>query len=288
MTHAEHLADYVRQLLDEVTVRVEWTEYRKGAHGRRPEQRIVTRRDPGLLPQLGATTGRSRHAWLVEDLLTTVPTTIPGKPARVIRTGHKSTTTTHQAASFAEVGAATPSGSPGWDADGALSATRGGGYGSREPVTPALLLADQIASEVAQVYTHLYSRVFQLTVGSGRVSVGGRLHHMVALVAQTEDDDLARWALGRVRTWVVAARTLLGYDARVIELVSWSCPECGGRLRTRADDESLVWCAGLGSVIGPREHMEDPMPVSYPGCGATWSKLGWVDLMTRAGRKAAQ
>lgn len=282
MTHAEHLADHVRQLLDEVTVRVEWTEYRTGAKGRRAEQRVVTRRDPGLLPQLGATTGRSKHAWLVEDLLTTVG---EGENKRSVRTGHTSKPTTHHAASFAELGAATPSGSPGWDADGALSATRGGGHGSRLPVTPALLLADEIASQVAELYQQLRDTSDGDT-GIRRKTVGGRLRHMVALIAQA-DDDTARWALSRVRSWVVAARTLLGYDARVIELASWYCPECGGRLRTRADDESLVWCAGLGNVIGPRQHMEDPMPVSYPGCGEAWGKLQWVDLMTRAGRKAA-
>ncbi|MGV9779867.1 hypothetical protein, partial [Streptosporangium sp. NPDC003464] len=70
------------------------------------------------------------------------------------------------------------------------------------------------------------------------------------------------------------------YDARTIELANWHCVECGGRVRTRADDESIVWCAGLGAVEGPAWEGED-MPVMYGPCGAKWGKGEWVDFMQR-------
>ncbi|WP_327047273.1 hypothetical protein OG320_05110 [Microbispora sp. NBC_01189] len=280
MTHADDLSYLVTELLDQVTIRVEFAVRRTTHQRTRIEQRAVTRHDPGLLWQLGSVIARAGHAWAVIDIVETIGT-------RERRTGHR----VQRVPSFSFVipGATIPSGSPGWDADGALSPMRGGGsFESEAPVTAALELEDAIASQIAHVHAHLIQATGQT---STRRTIGGRLRelvHLVALLEDADEVDLATWAVGRARSWVSSCRTLLGYDARIIELARWHCPDCSGRLRTRADDESLVWCAGIGIVHGPRHHPDDPMPVTYPGCGNRWGKLQWVDLMIRQPGKMAR
>lgn len=269
MTHAEDIAELVHELLDEVTVRPEWTEYRTGARGRRAEQRAATRHDPGLLWQLGSVAGRTGEVWARVDIIEVHP--VHGEK----RVGHRSVR--RAGAGAALVGATVPSGSPGWDADGALSPMRGGGWESSEPTTQALELEDRIASEVAGVHVFV---AHAAGVGSTRRTVGGRLRELVALVALV-DDDTGRWAVGRVRSWVSAARVLLTYEARTIELARWHCPECFGRVRTRVDGDTQVWCAGLGAVYGPPVSEDAPFPVLAGPCGARWGKGEWVDFMQR-------
>jgi hypothetical protein len=269
VTYAEDAAGLVHELLDEVTIRPQWTEYRTGARGRRAEQRAVTRHDPGLLWQLGSVAGRVGEVWARVDIVEDHP--LHGE----VRVGQRLVRTATIGAAL--VGATVPSGSPGWDSDGALSPMRGGGWESAEPTTQALLLEDQIASEVADVHgdlTHVAG------VDSTRLTVGGRLRETVALVALV-DEDVAAWAVARLRSWVSACRVLLTYEARTIELARWHCPECGGRVRTRVDGDTQVWCAGVGAVHGPPVSDEAPFPVVYGPCGATWSKGQWVDFMTR-------
>lgn len=274
MPHAETLADLVTQLLDEVPIRVEYTTYRVVTRNNTPrrhaEQRVANRRDPGLLRQLGAVAGHTTTGRRILDT----------RDEDGWRTGHRVQRTTTRAG-WAIPGASTPSGSPGWDADGAMSPQpTGRSFESQAPARDALLLEDQIAQEVASLHARLARATRTHTI---RRTVGGRLRELVHLAAIADEqglDDDAYQALAAVRGWVSACRVLLGYDARAIELANWHCADCGGRVRTRADDESIVWCAGLGVVEGPALEYEE-MPVVYGSCGAKWGKGEWVDFMQR-------
>lgn len=278
-TYAEDLSALVAQLLDAVPMRVEYAVRRTTGSRTRIEHRAVTRHDPGLLRQLGSVVAQAGHAWALVDVIDDTGT-------RPVRTGHRAQRV--EVSAFVIPGASLPLRSPGWDADGAMAPKpSGGSFESSAPVTAALELEDDIASQVAHVHARLTKT---LCATSARTTVGGRLRELVALTADLDSEgetDLAEWAVGRVRAWVTSCRTLLGYDARIIELARWYCPECGGQLRTRADDESVVWCAGFGAVEGPRLREDDTMPVTYPSCGARWGKLQWVDLMSKQRERTA-
>jgi hypothetical protein len=180
----------------------------------------------------------------------------------------------HPAAGVVIPGAAVPQGSPGWDDDGALQPSRGGGARSRPPATEALELLDAIDAGARRLCVELRSAARQQP--GRRVDTAAALRELVGLVSLV-DEATARSALARVRSWVLAARVLLRYDAPIVALRDVVCRACGGELRVRADASSDVWCAAHISVEGPAYEGE-PWPVTYP-CGQRYPRWQWIELL---------
>lgn len=165
--------------------------------------------------------------------------------------------------------AAVPSGSPGWDADGALSPmSSSGSFESAEPVTEAFHLPEEAA------------RVWADIVEDARAA-----GYTSPIDAALKDEQLGKQIAARLRAVVAHARVVLKYDAPAIRLPDVYCPDCGGEMRVRADASSAVWCAGAWIVEGPARPNES-WPVRVR-CGATWPRGSWVKLLeeaTQAGR----
>lgn len=160
--------------------------------------------------------------------------------------------------------AAVPSGSPGWDADGALSPMAGGGsFESAEPVTEAFHLPETVA--------HVLADLVEEAAAAGHDSL---------ITAALADEKLGRHIAARLRSVVAHARVILGYDAPVRTLADVYCPECGGAMHVRADASSAVWCSGRVTVEGPARDGE-PWPVTER-CGANWPQGSWVKLLEEA------
>lgn len=162
-------------------------------------------------------------------------------------------------------GAAVPSGSAGWDADGALSPLATSGQpGAAEPVTDAWHVGQEVARELAALADEL--------VADG--------HDGTLVDAALADEDTGRRIAARLRALVARARVAAGYDAPVVTLRDVCCPACGGPLMVRADASSAVWCGGVLPVAGPAP-ADDPdcVPLGWAPCGARWPRGGWVQLL---------
>jgi hypothetical protein len=162
--------------------------------------------------------------------------------------------------------AAVPSGSPGWDADGALSPIgTSGSFESAEPVTEAFHLPE----EYAVVLVDLAEEVRE----AGYVSL---------VDAALADEDLGYRIVARLRSVVSHARVVLGYDAPVVPLRDVYCPVCGGSMHVRADASSAVWCAGRLPVYGPAVEPDGQWPIGFERCKAKWPRGSWVRLLEQA------
>lgn len=161
--------------------------------------------------------------------------------------------------------AAVPSGSPGWDADGALSPmSSSGSFESAEPVTEAFHLPEEAARTIADL--------------AEQARDAG--HTGTLIDAALADEQLGWRIVSRLRAVVSHARIVLGYDAPKIRLPAVYCPDCGGEMWVRADASSAVWCVGTWVVEGPARRGE-PWPVEER-CGATWPRGSWVKLLEEA------
>jgi hypothetical protein len=160
--------------------------------------------------------------------------------------------------------AAVPQGSPGWDADGALSPMpSGSSFESREPVTEAFHLPEEYARTLVDLAAELRER-----------------GHTSFIDAALADEQLGYRIVARLRAVVSHARIVLRYDAPVVPLRDVHCPDCGGSMHVRADASSAVWCTGAWVVEGPARDGE-AWPVSVR-CGATWPRGSWVKLLAEA------
>lgn len=160
--------------------------------------------------------------------------------------------------------AAVPSGSPGWDADGALSPMAGAGsFESAEPVTEAFHLPEEYANALLDL--------------AAEARAAG---HATLVEAALADERLGYRIVARLRAVVSHARIVLRYDAPVVPLRDVYCPDCGGSMHVREDASSAVWCAGAWVVEGPARDGE-AWPVRVR-CGATWPRGSWVKLLAEA------
>lgn len=277
-------ADQVRALLDAlhsgVTTRETIPTYRRVKRGQNREVAVLDFKphrtdEPGLLVQLGITTRRPG----------TVPVEIrrwernPDDPCRrdygddrdnrECRHGRWVTVRTEQRTvpGVVTAGGALPGGSPGWDADGALSPmTASGKPEAAEPIADAWHTAAEIREGLHQLGLDLHAR-------------GWRQPDTLIDIA-LKDEQTGEWIARRLRSLVDRARIAASYDAPIVPLRDVYCPECGGELRVRADASSAVWCAGSWIVEGPAMPGE-PWPVTV-WCGARWPQGAWVELLEDA------
>lgn len=162
--------------------------------------------------------------------------------------------------------AAVPQGSPGWDADGALSPMpSGGSFESAEPVTEAFHLPEE------------YTRTLLDLAAEARAA-----GHVTLVDAALADDQLGRRIVARLRGVVAHARIVLHYDAPVVPLRGVFCPDCGGEMRVRADASSAVWCSGTVPVHGPAAEEDGQWPIGFARCDAKWPRGSWVKLLEQA------
>lgn len=77
------------------------------------------------------------------------------------------------------------------------------------------------------------------------------------------DADVAT-VLQTTSEWVSRARQTLGYDVRRVMLAHSVCHECKGALGVAEDASTDVECIGSPTK---------------PGCGVTYSRMQWLDLM---------
>lgn len=161
--------------------------------------------------------------------------------------------------------AAVPQGSPGWDADGALSPMpSGGSFESAEPVTEAFHLPEEAASVLLEL--------------ADEAKAAG---HDTLIDAALADEHHGQRIAARLRAVVNHARVVLKYDAPIVTLRDVHCPECGGELWVRKDASGPVRCSGTLPLHGPA--VEDgPWPIGWERCGASWPRWTWVRLLEEA------
>jgi hypothetical protein len=241
-TPAEEITNLLEELYERVTTREKIPHYRQV---RRATTRTVavldwrehTTHEPGLLTQLGIIQSTGHHPGTV----------IPG--------------------------AALPSGSPGWDDDGALAPLVGGSPDPGEPIGDAWHTAAQINADLTNFERELHETGHQ-----------GSLID-IAL----NDEHTGKRIAARLRGFVSRARIAADYDAPIVPLRDVYCPECGGQLRVRKDASSGVWCAGVRDAEGHRiggRYLEGPALEGEqwpaPVCDATWPRGAWVKLLRDA------
>jgi hypothetical protein len=284
-TAAETIRELLGQLHGEIVTREKVPRYRQV---RRAHDRTVAvldwathvTKEPGLLAQLGVTNRRAAavpvevRRWQADPCTCKSERCWHGRwvlhrvEQRVVE-------------GVASAGAAIPSGSPGWDADGALSPMIGGTADPGEPVTDAWHTADMIRRDLADL-------------GRTLAEQGWRSPATLITIA-LEDDDTGKWIAGRLRSIVNRARIAADYDAPMVPLRDVYCPECGGPLKVRADASSAVWCDGWVPIHGPAV-ADDPDwpadseawgPVGQARCGASWPRGSWVRLLAEAEKETA-
>ncbi|MFB4306956.1 hypothetical protein [Actinomadura sp. GTD37] len=237
-------------------------------------------REPGLLTQLGVTT--TRHA------------TVPVQVYRWERTDcpcrEKTDRCRHDRRVFQRIeqrpapvinpGATIPSGSPGWDADGALTPLVAGSPDPGEPITDAWHAADDIRHELVQLGRELHEE-------------GWRAPNDTLVSIALDDVATGEWIAARLRALVSRARVAADYDAPAVPLRDVHCRYCGGQLWVRADASSAVWCSGWLPILGPAA-ADDPDwsadceewgPVGFARCGRSWPRGSWVALLAEAERR---
>lgn len=166
--------------------------------------------------------------------------------------------------------AAVPSGSPGWDADGALSPMAGGGsFESAEPVTEAFHLHEE--------YARIWADIIEDALSHG---------HSGPIDAALADEHLGATYAARLRAVVNHARIVLKYDVPIVPLRDMRCPECGGIMRVRRDASTAVWCSGLVPIHGPAIE-GGAWPVDWARCDAKWPRWMWVKLLEEVTRDAS-
>ncbi|GAA4626670.1 hypothetical protein GCM10023196_035830 [Actinoallomurus vinaceus] len=276
---AEQITDLLTQLHTEVRTDEKVLRYRRVNRGRRdavvPDFVIHRTRRPGLLTQLGT----------VQAAASTVPVEVfhwvpdendPCQRAadedapRVCGHGRWVHVRTEQrpVTGVITTGAALPGGSPGWDADGALSPMAGGGKPeAAEPIADAWHTGDEIRDELAALGRELHAE-------------GWRAPDTLITIALA-DEDTGRRIAARLRGLVARARIAAGYDAPIVPLRDVYCPLCGGELRVRADASSAVWCAGMLPIQGPAAEGES-WPIGWARCAAKWPRGSWVKLLEEA------
>ncbi|MDN3356062.1 hypothetical protein [Actinomadura sp. DC4] len=280
-TQAEALARLVGELVDEVRTTAEVTRYRRVRRGRDRTIAVIDltthrTRAPGIIDQLhaiqaaAATVAVDVYRWVRDQ-------DDPCPPERVCAHGHWMYLRTERrpAAPYGIVtaGNAVPSGSPGWDADGALSPMpSGGSWESKEPAAAAALnLSLDIRAGVTELREQLGATYPEPSTKRG-------LRDLVALALIADERDVHR-AVGRVRSWVSTAKIVLGYEAPIVALRDMYCRHCGGQLLVRTDASSAVWCDGYVPLHGPAADEDAPFPIGYERCGASWPRGSWVALL---------
>lgn len=290
-TPAEALARLVGELVDEVRTAADVTRYRRVRRGHDRTVAVVDQykhhtRAPGIIDQL--------HA--IQAAAATIPVDVfrwkrdENDPCR--RTDGEPRLCPHgrwlylrterrPAAPYGIVtaGSAVPQGSPGWDADGALSPMpSGGSFESREPVTATLALLLDIRAGLPELREQLGATSLQPSTKRG-------LRDLVGLALAADEHDVYR-VLGRVRSWVSTAKIVLGYEAPIVPLRDMYCRHCGGQLLVRNDASSAVWCDGMVPVHGPARE-DELWPIGWERCGASWPRGSWVRLLDEAARGGA-
>lgn len=276
---AEEIRRLLGELHGEIVTREKVPQYRQV---RRASDRTVavldwrthTVREPGLLTQLGVVHDRpgtvhvERYRWERTDCPCDKTRTDRCRHDRRVFAGVEEHTVTGVMTS----GASIPSGSPGWDADGALTPLLGGTPDPGEPVTDAWHTADDIRHELDDLGRELRE-------------AGWKPPATLVTIA-LEDKATGEWIVARLRALVGRARVAADYDAPAVPLRDVCCPECGGQLRVRKDASSAVWCVGRrdreGRRVGPRflagpALPGEPWPI--PVCDATWPRGAWVSLL---------
>ncbi|WP_242892484.1 hypothetical protein [Actinomadura litoris] len=250
-TPAEEIRELLGQLHGELVTRERVARYR---HVRRSQERSTTVldwsthvvREPGLLAQLGIVHTTTEHGVIIP-------------------------------------GAAVPSGSPGWDDDGALAPLVGGSPDPGEPVTEAWHVAYEIRRDLHQLGRDLHADGWD-----------PRVKTLVTIAL--DDEDTGQWIAGRLRAMVSRARIAASYDAPVVPLRDVHCRYCGGQLRVRADASSAVWCDGWQPLHGPAtpDDLDWPAdsetwgPIGWERCGKRWPRGAWVGLLAATEREREQ
>lgn len=307
---AEVLADLVRELVDEVHTQESVVRYRTvnrgGNRTARVSEVLEHRTDEiGLMHQLAAAkaapAGRLTRVAILDakgNALRVPVVDDRGQPlirprwkwhdpndkkrgGRTVDTPITQPTTrlkrTPSATRGVLAGAAVPGGSPGWDADGALSPSRRSAGASRPPVTEATWLLHEILTGAQQLRADLRAAARQ---PPGRLVPTSRALREVVGLSTMVDRAAAEHAVRAVRSWVHSARVVLGYDAAIVSLRNVSCHKCEGRLYVRADASTAVWCSTQITVHGPAAD-GDRWPVTYP-CGTSYPRHTWPDLLATA------
>lgn len=275
-------AEQIRALLDELHHGVETHDtvlrYRPFNRGRRtvsvPEFTIHRTKRPGLLTQLGT----------VQATAGTVPVDVfrwqrdKNDPCerddgddRVCPHGRWAYARTERRTipGVITTGAAVPGGSPGWDADGALSPmTVGGKPDAAEPIAEAWHTAEQIRDELGQLGRELHDE-------------GWRPPDTLVTIALADEDTAHRIAV-RLRSLVSRARIAAGYDAPKVALRDVYCPRCSGPMMVRADASSAVWCEGWLPLQGAAIDAEAQWPIGFERCRSRWPRGHWVRLLEEA------
>jgi hypothetical protein len=273
---AEQITELLTQLHDEVQTRETVLRYRTvrrggGRTAAVPDFVVHRTRRPGLLAQLGAVQVAADTApvevlrWVrdADD-----PCRHDGEP-KLCPHGRWVHARTEQrpVAGLVTSGAALPGGSPGWDADGALSPMpSGSSFESAEPIADAWHVADDIRAGLREIGEDLHAD-------------GWRPPDTLVTIAFADEHTGERIA-ARLRSLVSRARIAAGYDAPMVTLRDVYCPECGGPMHVRKDASSAVWCSGVVRVEGPAT-VDGPWPM-WERCGATWPRGSWVKLLEEA------
>jgi hypothetical protein len=280
-TPAEALARLVTELADEIHTTAEVTRYRRVRRG--PDRIIAVidltthhTRAPGIIDQLHAiqaaatTVAVDVYRW---ERDTDDPCPRDGRLCAHGRWLYVRTERRPAAAyGIVTAGSAVPQGSPGWDADGALSPTpSGGSFESREPAAAAAI---ELSLAIRVGVNELRE---QLGATSPQPSTKRGLRELVGLALAADEHDAYR-ALGRVRSWVSTAKIVLGYEAPIVALRDMYCRYCGGQLLVRTDASSAVWCDGYVPIHGPARE-DELWPIAWERCDASWPRGSWVALL---------
>lgn len=266
---AEQLAVLLDELFDGVETHESVLRYRTVRRGRRdvavPDFAVHRTKAPGLLAQLGVTAVTADtvqvqiRRWQPDQGDTCAGLCSHGRWLYV-RTERRAVP------GVISAGSAVPGGSPGWDADGALSPLTGGGKPeAAEPIADGWHTAAEIVADLAELRR--------------KVAADGHTGSLVEVALA--DEDSGRRIAARVRTLVTRARIAAGYDAPIVSLRNMFCRHCGGELRVRADASSAVWCAGRLPVEGPPLEGQE-RPIGFVPCGAHWPRGSWVRLLEQA------
>lgn len=255
----------VRRSKDRTTLTLDWRDH--------------TTKEPGLLAQLGVTA--AHHTTVPVDIRRwTLDNPDPEHPERCANGctgkcwhGHWTTIRTEQRhIPTIATGAAVPGGSPGWDADGALSPIVAGGKPeSAEPIAEEWHVGYEIQADLAAIGRDLYEQ--------------GHRPPATLITIALDHPDVGEWIVRRLRSLVARARIAADYDAPIMTLRDYHCPICGGPMRVRQDASSDVWCGGMLPVYGPEplspELAAEPRPIGMMRCQARWPRGGWVNLLAQ-------